>query len=321
MAQAEQQTPSPGSNGGPPRQGQDHPAEPHQFPATDPIGPILVELLHGWGTLSSEDMKRLSIYRSEKVRAAIQALELPKDLKNDVDAQGRMGQLTYYASQLENDSVKMEEVEPTTAVGPAGLAGLASMSAAATPAARPPAISGAGLAAPVATAALVVAAEEERSSPTDEARIASTSSLYDPLDDTLETAARPLTPGGFVKTADDLMALPAEERAEMVAFLQPAELAGVLKRTERSRTQASSHRYPREREHPGLAGHTPRVSGGSRPGDTDVRPTGGGQDSRALTRTLGADARHGWSPAVTARGLPRTREQGPSISRVTEHLF
>ena len=58
-------------------------------------------------------------------------------------------------------------------------------------------------------------------------------SEHDPLDDTLETALRPASLlGGFVKTADDLMALPPEERAEMVAFLQPAELAGVLKRTD-----------------------------------------------------------------------------------------
>ena len=56
---------------------------------------------------------------------------------------------------------------------------------------------------------------------------------HDPLDDTLETAPRPAPLlGGIVKTADELMALPPGERAEMVAFLQPSELAGVLKRTD-----------------------------------------------------------------------------------------
>jgi hypothetical protein len=55
----------------------------------------------------------------------------------------------------------------------------------------------------------------------------------DPLDDTLETTPRPAPVlGGIVKTADQLMALPLEEQPEMVAFLQPAELAGIMKRTD-----------------------------------------------------------------------------------------
>ena len=94
---------------------------------------------------------------------------------------------------------------------------------------------------------------------------------------TFETVPRPAPLlGGIVKTADDLMALPPEDRAEMVAFLQPCGVGRRPQAHRRPRPQAGHHRHPRAREHPGLAGRPARVSGGSRPGDPDVRPTGGG---------------------------------------------
>ena len=46
-------------------------------------------------------MKRLSLFRPEKVQAAVGALEIPKDLKNDQDVHGRLEQLALYASQLQ----------------------------------------------------------------------------------------------------------------------------------------------------------------------------------------------------------------------------
>ena len=89
----EPQPPPAPSNGLPVRQRQGFDA--------DPITPILTELLHGWGEFSSTEMKRLSLFRPEKVQAAVGALDIPKDLKNDQDAHGRLEQLALYASQLQ----------------------------------------------------------------------------------------------------------------------------------------------------------------------------------------------------------------------------
>ena len=80
----------------------------------DPITPVLVELLHGWGEFSAADMKRLSIFRPEKVQAAVQTLELPKDLKNDRDARARLEQLALYASQLQAGTQVAEPGRPAT---------------------------------------------------------------------------------------------------------------------------------------------------------------------------------------------------------------
>lgn len=58
----------------------------------------------------------------------------------------------------------------------------------------------------------------------------------DLLDDTLEVPPRyPPLLADTVTTSQDLLALPPEEQTEMVAFLQPAQLADVLKHTDDTR--------------------------------------------------------------------------------------
>ena len=306
-------------------------APPDRGSNADPITPVLVELLHGWGEFSDADVKRLSIFRPEKVQAAVQTLELPKDLKNDRDAGARLEQLTLYASQLQAKTPGAEsptdeaqaqpdseaddgaeavdaetaggeaEAAPAVAMavadadrgvgGTGAVAGAAALAAAVSAAdaeserdSEPPALAGTPET-PLATLPWALEADQWEQAkvepdagefkPYEEWPLAVSTQVgggelgseawgappapgtpedfdameagalaafaagsvaaddHDHLDDTLETAPRPAPLlGGIVKTADELMALPPGERAEMVAFLQPSELAGVLKRTD-----------------------------------------------------------------------------------------
>lgn len=69
-------------------------------PLADPLRLVLDDLLRGWGDLTSEETRRLEIFRPEKVIAAINALELPKG-KAAEDARTRLTQLRQYAGDLE----------------------------------------------------------------------------------------------------------------------------------------------------------------------------------------------------------------------------
>jgi len=73
---------------------------PDAVSTVDPIAPVLAELLRGWGDLSREDRNRLSVFRPERLQAALQALPVPKELRNDADARLRLDQLTRYADDL-----------------------------------------------------------------------------------------------------------------------------------------------------------------------------------------------------------------------------
>ncbi len=263
-----QQGPTAKSNGDPLEPWPALPPQPHNPLASDPIAPVLVGLLHGWGELAAEDVKRLSVFRPEKLKVAIQALELPKDLKDDPDARARLGQLTYYASQLETDAPKVQALESRaayvqpppfgasmpTAAATAGASAAALAAATALTRGDPKPTAGAAVPAGGETSALTPSTQTESSAaapsswsirPVQDAAATGPLPAYagsvagartdqhDPLDDTLETKPRPkAAPGGIVKTAEDVMALPPKERAEMVAFLEPAELSGVLKRTD-----------------------------------------------------------------------------------------
>ncbi len=302
--------------------------------STDPVTPVLMELLHGWGDLSQADKNRLNVFRPSVVQAAARGLQMPKELKNDRDAHVRLEQLVRYADDLavahapatdplgsrvhgleEEDTAfagapqtdvaplavplaettqEMRLVPPPGAhVSPdvtdeaaahlsrdaegaaddldatqiagaaaAGAAGLVSMTNGGRRTVSTDHEDGeradldafvhsrAGRVAPTPAEGDILQtpqsadAEPEHSSfdiafgrweevspPT--VQEVSAFGEWSPLDDTVETQPkpRPLL-GDVVRTADDLLALPAEEQAEMVAFLEPGELAGVLKRTD-----------------------------------------------------------------------------------------
>jgi hypothetical protein len=301
----------------------------------DPLGALLTQLMRGWGGLSSEDTRRLSLFRSEKLQAAIQALKLPKDLRDDHDARARLDQLVRYAANLGTSSkhappvhteadaetpatpamealsqaaAAKRETAAETATAPsetpAETAPLKEIAASTERAETSALLPDEPVAADMIEATAVVAAPqlswgaattwEEVTSPTLEqveadsgwssitetpaatetipaieasaaegapaASAAETSaeavaagwagafaagavspatpgtsanrSISNALDDTVEIQP-PRLPflGGMVKSADDLLALPKEEQADMVAFLQPSELAGVLAHT------------------------------------------------------------------------------------------
>lgn len=304
--------------------------------AADPVTPVLMELLHGWGDLSREDKNRLDVFKPEVVQAAARGLQMPKGLKNDQDARVRLDQLVRYADDMAAGHAVPAVPEPLgsapessdddgaiiAGAAPAGAAALAAALAETTQEVRlvpPPGgdvstdgadeavasvdVDTGGAAGDLETTQIVGAAAagagglismtgtRQKTSSTEQTagegegldafvdsragRVApelgkadmpqvpqtadaapesssldlafgqweeaappaleevSTFGEWSPLDDTLETPPkpRPLL-GGVVRTADDLLTLPADEQADMVAFLEPGELAGVLKRTD-----------------------------------------------------------------------------------------
>jgi hypothetical protein len=67
---------------------------------SDPLQAIVVDILQGWGDVSDEDIKRLAVFRPDKVAAALQAMELPKELKSSQSARNRLMQLRRSAMEL-----------------------------------------------------------------------------------------------------------------------------------------------------------------------------------------------------------------------------
>ena len=108
--------------------------------ATDPLQSVLTSVLQGWGDLTTEDTNRLDIFRREKVVAAINAVELPKDTKANEYARTRLTQLKRYAVALEKGEkppIPEPELEEFVAIGATARAAAAAAAAAAgeTPAA------------------------------------------------------------------------------------------------------------------------------------------------------------------------------------------
>jgi hypothetical protein len=67
-------------------------------PHTDPLQAVIVDILQGWGDITADDTKRLALFRPEKVLAAAQAMETPKELKSKQHARTRLTQLRQYAA-------------------------------------------------------------------------------------------------------------------------------------------------------------------------------------------------------------------------------
>jgi hypothetical protein len=76
---------------------------------TDPLNAAIQEILNGWGELAPEDMKRLELFRPDRLNAALLAVQLPKSKSND--AKVRLTQMRQYGLGLERRAQATQEVE------------------------------------------------------------------------------------------------------------------------------------------------------------------------------------------------------------------
>lgn len=222
----------------------------------DPIGRVIANMVHGWGNLEETDLNRLKLFRLEKVQAAVLAYELPKELKNDQQARSRLTQMQQFVNQLVSTPrpaakatdtppaavPAAEEPSSTHAAQPTDDAfasarpaeepklssGFASFYAAPTPEPVQPA--------PAAQPAPFAEPEPEPMPDVEPPVLSLYSSRVtsgDPL------AAEPAPVNRNIKTAKDLLELSEEQQAQMVMFLEPAELSKVFDQTENADVKRS----------------------------------------------------------------------------------
>ncbi len=76
----------------------------NQMPApgllTDPLGAVILRMAEGRGRLAGPELKRLDVFRPERVEFAVDTLQLPPELANDGDVLMRLAQIKLYASTL-----------------------------------------------------------------------------------------------------------------------------------------------------------------------------------------------------------------------------
>ena len=176
-------------------------------PHDDPLRVVIADILRGWGDLSEDDTKRLDVFRSEKVLAAAESMEIPKDVKSNEYARKRLIQIRQYAAAPQ---IKAK-------------------------------IPDAGVAAATAATQTLEPAEEKSERPErpwSAARPPEQPTVAPPAPETGtafgEAPAESIegrggsSPLHMVKTADDVMALSPAERLEDIVFLEPPELAKVF---------------------------------------------------------------------------------------------
>jgi hypothetical protein len=106
--------------------------------AVDPLQRVIASILQGWGDITADDTSRLSVFRADKVVAALAAIEVPKEGKGNEYARARLTQLRRFAGQMEQTvrpAAVETEVHEFAGIGrvggaPAGLAGPAGAGAA-----------------------------------------------------------------------------------------------------------------------------------------------------------------------------------------------
>ena len=67
----------------------------------DPLGVVILDMLDGTGKLSGQELKRLEVFRPERIELATRTMELPPRLENDEDGVLRLAQIQLYAATLE----------------------------------------------------------------------------------------------------------------------------------------------------------------------------------------------------------------------------
>jgi len=67
----------------------------------DPLGAVILNLVDGRGKLTGEDLKRLDVFRPERIELAAETVELPPRLAIDEEALLRLAQIKLYGATLE----------------------------------------------------------------------------------------------------------------------------------------------------------------------------------------------------------------------------
>jgi hypothetical protein len=234
---------------------------PATAPLDDPLRTVIMGILQGWGDLTADDTKRLEVFRPEKILEEAGRVALPKDREAGERARVRLNGIRQYAAGLQLKAKTADDDTGLTADAAAGPAAEALIDV--TPSEPTETTATAQTVEPAevmdeAVAAPPVTEISEPSVWTDELEKweigepppreeipAWPASFYEeepdrevPSEEPLEAetlTARAGTPEDSlsslhmkIKTADDLLALPADQRVDMLAFLEPAQLSRVF---------------------------------------------------------------------------------------------
>jgi hypothetical protein len=66
----------------------------------DPLGTVILDMVDGRDRLTGAELKRLDVFRPERIELAVKTLELPPRLRDDEDAVLRAAQIQLYAATL-----------------------------------------------------------------------------------------------------------------------------------------------------------------------------------------------------------------------------
>jgi hypothetical protein len=67
----------------------------------DPLGVTILDIADGRGKLTSQELKRLEVFRPDRLQTAIETVQLPPELEDDDSALMRLAQMKLYAATLE----------------------------------------------------------------------------------------------------------------------------------------------------------------------------------------------------------------------------
>ena len=269
----------------------------------DPLRAVIMDILQGWGDLTPEDTKRITVFRPEKILEATEKIALPKDHTNAEHARLRLNRIRQHATNLLANTKPVQVDAAPAAAGPAEVMPLESAgNAESSPAGEPAATQlkaaqlmaeeAATAAEPAGFAAAFGAAadgrgtevaetvfDREEAYDVEDALVVEAPASLQPIESappslwaeevdgweasepllheetdawedeevpsaetrprkssvTEDMTARARTPEDSlsslhlkIRTADDLMALPSDQRADMLVFLGPAQLSRVF---------------------------------------------------------------------------------------------
>jgi hypothetical protein len=67
----------------------------------DPLGAVILDMAEGKGRLTGQELKRLEVFRPERIELAAETVQLPPSLEGDGEALMRLAQIKLYAATLE----------------------------------------------------------------------------------------------------------------------------------------------------------------------------------------------------------------------------
>lgn len=81
--------------------------------ADDPLRAVVLDVVHGWGELTSEDTNRLDLFRSDKILVVAESIELPKEDKDGGYARARLLAIRKYAADKQTNRKPSEGTSPS----------------------------------------------------------------------------------------------------------------------------------------------------------------------------------------------------------------